>query len=358
MTTITSPQDLIAIMKECYEKQFPLFIFGQIGVGKSQLVKQFHDTYVGGIFIDERASELDVTDLRGLFKITEKGTEFMPPTQYMQLTNPDTKGTLFLDEFNLASEDVQKIMYRVILDRKIQQYKFSDKVFIVAAGNTASEVSIVNEMSPALINRFLIVNYKPDMEHITQYLINKYNPANEVVSFLVENRNNLIEDINDEQMQFTRPRNVERLLIYLLDKNVTECVNNNVCVTMILSILGNKTGKSFINNVKLYHDLNLDKLLSSPKSISELKREAYFPLTYKVINTILSNKENILENIRKYSLIVKNIPDSEFHLIFIKHLLNKIEPEMKTKVYNLLTKEPGFEWVNDILKKLIEIQNK
>lgn len=356
MTIVNTPQKLIEVMKHCYENQFPLFIFGQIGVGKSQLVRQFHEKYVGGTLIDERASELDVTDLRGLFKIEKDGTEFIPPKQYLDFTKPNAKGTLFLDEFNLASDDVQKIMYKVILDRKIQQHKFSDKVFIVAAGNTNSEVGIVNEMSPALINRFLIVYYKPSTEHIADYLIEKYNPAEEVTSFIMENRANMIGEITGEQEQFARPRNFERLLQFLAGKDVHAAVNEEVGNIMICTILGNQMGKSFINSVNLYNDLNLKNLLVNPSRISEMKRENYFPLTYKVLNTILSEKDKILENVKKYSVIIKHIKDSEFHLIFIKHLLSKLDPELKGQVYNILTKEPGFEWVNNILKKLIEIQ--
>lgn len=354
---VTNPKELKAIMKDCYEYNLPLFIFGNIGVGKSQIVRQFHDEHVGGVFIDERASELDVTDLRGLFRISDSGTEFVPPKQYLDLTKEGVRGTLFLDEFNLANEDVQKIMYKIILDRKIQQYTISDKVFIVAAGNSQDEVSIVNDMSPALINRFLVVHYKPNPQYIVDYLISKYKPLPEIQSFLNENKSNLIEEVNHEQIQFARPRNYERVIRYLENKTSNDILENEHVQNMIYCILGTKMGKTLVNAVLLYKELNIEELAKKPETVKEIKRENYFPLVYKVINNILKNQERIEEEMTRYCPIIGAIPDAEFHLLFVKNILNNDDKQAKRKIYDILVASRQFPWVNEVLKKLIENQN-
>lgn len=353
---ITNPNQLKAVMKDCYDNKLPLFIFGNIGVGKSQIVKQFHDEYVGGIFIDERASELDVTDLRGLFRISDSGTEFVPPKQYMDLTKEGVSGTLFLDEFNLAPEDVQKIMYKIILDRKVQQYTLSDKVFVVAAGNSQDEVSIVNEMSPALINRFVIVRYNPNPQHIIDYLVAKYKPIPEIESFLNEYKNNLVEEVNFEQIQFARPRNYERVIAYLKNKTVNDIIKDEHTQTMIYCILGTKMGKNLINSVILYKELNIEELSRNPKMVKGMKRENFFPLVYKVVNKIVGETKNIQANIAKYSPVVGEIPDAEFHLLFVKNILNVNDGDVKKEIYQTLVASNNFPWINSVLKKVIESQ--
>jgi len=86
-------------------------------------------------FIDIRAVQLDPVDLRGLPRIKEDQTEWVPP-RFLPSTG---KGILFLDELTSAPQMTQADCYQLVLDRKLGEYVLPDGWVVIAAGNPASE---------------------------------------------------------------------------------------------------------------------------------------------------------------------------------------------------------------------------
>jgi hypothetical protein len=93
------PSKLYEALHALIGERVPLHIWGACGVGKSQIVSQVandldHD------FLDVRAVQLDPVDLRGLPRIAEDQTEWVPP-KFLPTTG---KGILFLDELTSAPQ--------------------------------------------------------------------------------------------------------------------------------------------------------------------------------------------------------------------------------------------------------------
>ena len=65
------------------------------------------------------------------------------------------KGILFLDEMNSAPQSVQAAAYQLILNRKIGDYELPVGWAVIAAGNRASDRSVVHAQPAALANRFV-----------------------------------------------------------------------------------------------------------------------------------------------------------------------------------------------------------
>lgn len=143
-----------------------VFLEGPIGIGKSTMVKELCEER-DWVMVDLRLSQLEAIDLKGFPKYDEKTGEarWVPYTDVLpQPGKHGEKGILFLDEINLASPDVQKAAYQLILDRRIGAYKLPPGWKIVAAGNRKEDVGIddfLTEMSNALKNRFFHVKVEP-----------------------------------------------------------------------------------------------------------------------------------------------------------------------------------------------------
>ena len=72
------PSKLYEALHALIGERVPLHIWGACGVGKSQIVSQVAND-LDYDFLDVRAVQLDPVDLRGLPRIAEDQTEWVPP---------------------------------------------------------------------------------------------------------------------------------------------------------------------------------------------------------------------------------------------------------------------------------------
>lgn len=125
------------------EQSVTPFIQGKPGIGKSAIVKAFAKENEL-MLIDYRLSQTDNTDLKGIPHVDDstKFCYWAAPEELPLANNPkfkNTKGILFLDEFNRATPDVIQSCFQLIYDHEIGQNKLADNWYIVAAGNLGSE---------------------------------------------------------------------------------------------------------------------------------------------------------------------------------------------------------------------------
>lgn len=87
-------------------------------------------------------------------------TRFNPPDWYMQACN--TPVYLFLDELNRASIEVMQAAFQVVLDRELNGWKLHPDTKVFAAVNVGGQYT-VNEIDPALLRRFFVVDLEPSV---------------------------------------------------------------------------------------------------------------------------------------------------------------------------------------------------
>ena len=123
--------------------------------------------------LDIRASQLEPPDILGLpSEVTREGarvTTFAPPVWLPQTPF----GVLFFDELALAREDIQHVLYQLVLDEVIAAsgYELPGGWLIVSASNRPTDIPGLRPVSPPLANRF--VNYVVpgiDEEDVEQWL--------------------------------------------------------------------------------------------------------------------------------------------------------------------------------------------
>lgn len=157
LTQSELPEFLLDIAPEA-----PVFIWGAPGIGKSALVGQFSDM-VGYELVSLVGTQLAPEDVMGVPQITPDGrSRFCPPTVIARV---DAHGepqpyTLFLDELNASTPDVQKAFYSLIHDRRLGEFELPAGTVVIGAGNRAQDAAIVRQMSSALINRMVHVHLR------------------------------------------------------------------------------------------------------------------------------------------------------------------------------------------------------
>jgi hypothetical protein len=133
----------------------PVFIWGPPGVGKSSLVNQFAAS-LGLECVALLGSQLAPEDLIGIPKIEGNVSRFYPPSMIVR----EREFVLFIDELNIASQEIQKAFYSLILDQRIGEYRLPAGSIIIGAGNRAHDAALAKPMPSALVNRMLHVHLK------------------------------------------------------------------------------------------------------------------------------------------------------------------------------------------------------
>lgn len=182
--TVLKASDLVEAIKTAFFARRPMFLHGQPGAGKSDLVRDASRqlSQLAGLSNfecrDVRASQLESVDLRGLPYIENGVTNwskpsFLPDPYEMNADGTfkldkdgqkiPTCGILFLDELNQANPGTQAASYQLILDRRLGDYELPPGWVVIAAGNRAIDRAIVNKMGSALKNRFIHVELAVDV---------------------------------------------------------------------------------------------------------------------------------------------------------------------------------------------------
>ena len=146
---------------------------GVHGIGKSQIVKQLAKEE--GYHLEELfLSHQEVGDLIGIPHMKEQDgvaiTTWSVPIWLQRMYKAAQEGkkcVLFLDELNRAPVDVRQSALQLVLERQIHEHKLpvinGVRTLVVAAINPADKYQ-VDELDPALLDRFLHITVEPDAQ--------------------------------------------------------------------------------------------------------------------------------------------------------------------------------------------------
>lgn len=141
-----------------------ILLRGPHGIGKSQIVRKAgrliakKEKLEKFPVIDRRLSQMSEGDMVGLPSTDGRVTRFNPPDWFMKCcTEPCL---LFLDELNRAVPEVMQAAFQICLDREMSGNKLHPQTRVFSAIN-ASGAYTVNEMDPALLDRFWTIDLMP-----------------------------------------------------------------------------------------------------------------------------------------------------------------------------------------------------
>lgn len=142
-----------------------MLLRGNHGIGKSQLGRQLAQMIRSQLkltdypVIDRRLSQVSEGDIIGLPSTDGEVTRFNPPDWYKKACTQPV--FLFLDELNRATPEVMQAAFQIVLDRELNGWKLHKDTRVMSAVN-ASAAYNVNEIDPALLDRFWVIDLSPD----------------------------------------------------------------------------------------------------------------------------------------------------------------------------------------------------
>jgi len=321
-------EELAWLIKRAFEKKLPLFIWGAPGIGKSQTVRKvaqeiakekklkfsedIRDINKEGVFmlIDIRLSQLDPSDLRGLPKIDNSTTKWLPPNWLPQ----KGQGIIFMDELNLAPPSVQAAAYQLILDRRLGDYVLPDEYVIVAAGNRAEDRANIFELPAPLKNRFIHVELSvPDIESWTKWALENQ-IDNRIISFLNFRPTLLFKfQYESKEPSFPTPRSWE------FASNLIKGIQDiDKVMLLVSSAVGEGAAMEFEGFLRTKKLFNVDEILADPKN-AVIPNEP--DKLYALVDVLAEKYKPKLAN--KYGvLLLEKIP-AEFGALLMKMILSK-----------------------------------
>ena len=168
-----------------FPKRRSILLRARHGLGKSEVVRQCAaelsiETGIQHELIDIRLSQREPGDIIGYpesvptFDLTKTVYQSGKPVQVVETIqnvmlhnlpvwfprNKDAHGILFLDELDRAQRESQQAGFEMVLDYRLNLHDLPENIRVVAAIN-AEDIYSVLPLDLALINRFLVVDFKP-----------------------------------------------------------------------------------------------------------------------------------------------------------------------------------------------------
>lgn len=152
-------RDLVAVLR-LLPAEKSVLIVGPHGIGKSHIAHQLGDHF-GLPVVDRRLSQMTEGDMIGIPIVTGESTRFLPVDWFLGGCKEPKE--ILLDEVNRGGPEIMNAAFQIILDRELNGNKLHPESRVIACVNAGSHYS-VNEMDPAMINRFAVFHLSPDVD--------------------------------------------------------------------------------------------------------------------------------------------------------------------------------------------------
>jgi hypothetical protein len=355
-------ETLNKIFEKAFEKKKALIIIGNYGIGKSQLVYEFAEKKANELkkklviwhqlseeekkkFIEDKKlreesfilvdiklqSVGDISKLSGIPIIVNGNNEHKVfwelPSFLKVLSYPESSGILFLDEINMASPSLQSTSFELLLQRKIGEWKLSDNILIVGAGNTLDVNISANVIPKPLINRVIFLRFDGfDKDKWIEWAVEK-GIDTRIIAF-IKAFGELIVDADEELEQSSRPRSYELLSDMIKDEDDLDYIEE-----VAKGLLHKSSAVKFVNFVKLMDKLDYEKYIKEPETFRNEKGD----LKYAIITMISKNIDKI--KAKDLTNFVKTIADSDAEFCLLLFSLIRAEGK-KNKLKEILSALP------------------
>jgi hypothetical protein len=329
-------KELSEIIREYYKKKLSLFVFGAFGIGKSfcvrdtakeiaktkarefvewnritkeqkQKVFEYPEKYF--VLIDERLSEYDSSDIKGLpnFKEEKETIEWKIPLWAKFLTLENSDGVVFFDEINLATPLVISSVYKIIYDRIVNDSKINNNWLIIGAGNREEDRAFTHTLPAPVRDRGGEVELiTPSVDDWTEWAI-KNKIDSRIVGFVQFKPSSLSNvDFNSNQ-KFTTTRGMERLSCLISGLKLGTTFELMSC-----SAIGEGIAREFIAFCKISEKLKLEEIIKNPKKIEGIEDISIKYFLVSCVAERYKDKKVDFDKVMEISKVFDKIGNSEF----------------------------------------------
>ena len=253
---------------------------GPHGIGKSQVVRQLARVFNLPV-TDRRLSQMSEGDMIGLPSTDGETTRFNPPDWFKAACVKPV--CLFLDELNRATPEVMQAAFQIVLDRELNGWKLHKDTRVFAAINNSAAYT-VNEMDPALLDRFWTIDLSPTVEDWLTWARADGNINSTMVDFIAGNEKWLDspKDVEPGKVSPSR-RSWERLSQALTAAGIAEDPKHELFYPMSLGYIGTEATIA-------YH--SFAKTVDAQVTGEEILQD--YPKCKKKVSKLGQEKQNIL----------------------------------------------------------------
>lgn len=255
------------------------------------------------VYVDLRLTECVPEDLLGYPRpVDAKYYVYTPPLWAKVLSRPEIAGLLFLDEItNVQRDDVVAAAYKITLDRKVGFVKLSDRVRVIAAGNSPEHSAIARELPAPAVSRCKVVKIAtPSVEEWAEYMEETYGDSwdRRVLAFLLRFRELFCPPVREASTlrQYPCPRNWTRLA-----RELAKMPDEFLEVEAIADV-GEEAGAAFATFARNPVP-SLEELLEDPGKIHELSLDSKYLVAIMVGQAVagMDNPERLRELVEEIS---------------------------------------------------------
>jgi AAA domain (dynein-related subfamily) len=317
------PSKVEEVLPICIKAKRPVFLWGQPGAGKSELIASVGKSLEYGL-TDLRAVLLDPVDLRGLPAISDtkdgkKEAVWCPPSFLPKGKKPHI---LFLDELNAAPPLVQAACYQLVLNRRVGEYVLPDETVVIAAGNRETDKAVTSRMASPLANRFVHINFDVDNDDWIRWAL-RNGVRQELIAFQ-RFRPHLITNFDPKRNDkaFSTPRSIT-FLSQLMEAN-----GGVIDYELAQGTVGEGYAAEFIGFLRVYQNLpDPDAIIMRPDK-GEVPRD---PATLFALCEALAHRasDQTIANIVTYA----NRLEEEFSVLLIRDCIDRDETLVRCRPF-------------------------
>jgi len=301
-----TPKGAKRAILRAHRRKRPIFLWGQPGIGKSDIVNQLGDDLNAHV-IDVRLSLWEPTDIKGIpyfdpeIKKMVWGSPVELPDQ--ELASQHKNIILFLDEMNSAAPSVQAAAYQLILNRKVGTYTLPDNVYIIAAGNREGDRGVVNRMPAPLANRFVHIEMISSYDDWFEWAV-KNGEHPDVIGYITFDKASLNDFRPNSGRSFATPRSWSFVseLIYDDDNEETtmDLVSGSIGEGLAIKFMGHRRNSAGLPNPT-------DILSGKVEKISTKEVSAMYSLTVALCYELKDSNEKDDEKVfaKKFDRFLK-----------------------------------------------------
>ena len=179
--------DELSLIRAYVEANIPVFLHGLSGDGKSDRVRQIDPEALDIELVNETPETING---RAVYNETKDEIVDIKPVWLIKLEKLCEDGKihiLFFDELTNATKQTQSVIFKIVLERFVNnRWPLPKNARIVAAGNDRSESSAAHDLAEPLFGRFAHIYIRTTVENWMPWAISRnLNPY--VMEFLANN---------------------------------------------------------------------------------------------------------------------------------------------------------------------------
>ena len=250
------PEQIADTLRGLIAQQQPAFIWGEPGIGKSEVIHQVAADLGRAVF-DFRAVQRETVDLRGGMMITPEGfTRWCQPDELPR----DGSGVFFADELPQAATSMQGALLQLVRDRKIGEYTLPAGWQIVAAGNRVQDRAGANRIISPLASRFVHLNFEIDMQQWCKWAIKSNGKIRPEVIAYIRWRPANLHVFNPGALAFPCPRTWE-----FASRVIDSKPSADVEIELLTGTIGEGCAVELAGFLRMYRQLvSPDVVLANP----------------------------------------------------------------------------------------------